>query len=280
MSLQLSEQEKVLINYYYEPIENWLETKIINIPSSFKLYKQIINFLSEKLKIGDIKNTEDLLKLVDRSYLELNKEFGINKLTELLYDIPPQILKTYYCICEEILDLFSDHLIQRQPTIRVHFQDDNTYQFYPFWHSDPILGHPPYEKNIWIPLTKPNSKTKHGFTLSNPKISSNIFKKYCESSPYESKNKNEVIHNNSFNNQSKLIDCSQGEGVVFDSRIFHSAVPHRTNPRISLDIRIMDTKYLSFPYPIFRGLGRKKIKFDSKNFFISKEELMILKNHH
>ena len=35
----------------------------------------------------------------------------------------------------------------------------------------------------------------------------------------------------------------------------------------------MHKQFLSNPYPIFRGLGRKKVKFDSRNFFISLEEI-------
>lgn len=278
MSQKITSQEKILINYYQEPIEKWFLPRKIVLPASIRIYNEVISFLSQKLNIGLIENPTDILNKVDRTYLDLNKDFGINKLTEILYEIPSSLFKSYYYLCEEILLHFKDHLIQRQPTIRIHFQDEDCYPFYPFWHSDPILGHPPYEKNIWIPLTKPNPKGIHGFKISNPEASSRIFNLLCKSSPYLSKQKEDLIKNKSLEKESSFVNCRQGEGVVFDSRIFHSATPYKYSPRISIDIRIMEKKYLNDPFPIFRGLGRRKIKFDSKNFFISLEEINSLKN--
>ena len=278
MQNNISNQEKILIDFYNKPVETWFKTKKISVPKSIKFYNQIISFLSERLNICNSKNN-NFLRNIDYSYLELNEEFGINKLTEILYEIPKELIMNYYSICEEILYSYKKHLIQRQPTIRVHFQDNNCYQFYPFWHSDPILGHPPFEKNIWIPLTKPSKKNMHGFKIANPRISSEIFKTKCSFKPYESKKRKDVFRNKDFENESTLVDCNQGEGIIFDSRIFHSAVPFNETPRISIDIRIMDENFLNNPYPIFRGLGRKKIKFDSINFFISLDEINFLKKN-
>ena len=265
-------QEIALRDAYCEPIENWLKNRLIDVPSSKKIYKQIISFLSNKLSIPNLTDISNILNLTDYAYLDLQKDCGINQITEMLYEIPPEILLTYYSLCSEILDLFKEHLIQRHPTIRVHFQDEKCFQFYPFWHSDPILGHPPYEKNIWIPLTQPHKETFHGFSVSNPSISSKIFKNFCFSSPYETKNNQEVIKNKEFYNFSDPVKCKPGQAIVFDSRLFHSALPH-VHPRISLDIRIIEKKYLSDPYPVFKGLGRKKMAFDDENFFINIDEI-------
>ena len=106
MGYKISTQEKELIKSYNEDIDNWFKTKYISVPSSLNMYEQIIAFLSKKLNIGIVKNTSELINKLDASYFSLNKDFGINKLTEILYEIPKAILFCYYKICEEILNSF------------------------------------------------------------------------------------------------------------------------------------------------------------------------------
>ena len=61
-----------------------VQTKYISVPSSLNMYDQIIAFLSRQLNIGVIKDNYELSNKLDQSYFSLNKDFGINKLTEIL----------------------------------------------------------------------------------------------------------------------------------------------------------------------------------------------------
>ena len=266
-------KKELLLKRYKESPRHWEKSILHQVPYTNDLYQGILDFLSKELNLNKLNEINNLFKFFKVSEFSPDELSGVNFITKKLYNLPKDLKIIYYKICNHILLKKKDFLIQRTPTIRVHFQDENCYQFYPFWHSDLILGHPPFEKNIWIPLTKPYGNKYHGFSLSTPEISHKIFNQFCTKDPYLSKDDPRVIKNKEFLVNSEPCKCLPGEALEFDSRIFHSALNFENNLRLSLDIRIISRKYLKRPYPIYRGLGRMKMLFDEKNYFISKEEL-------
>ena len=108
----------------------------------------------------------------------------------------------------------------------------------------------------------------HGFNLCEPETSYNFFKESSKLfSPYELLNNEKITKSKKLLIESNPINTKTGFATVFDSRCFHSALPIYQHTRVSMDLRLIDKKYLNSPYPSFTGRGRKKAKFDTKNFY-------------
>lgn len=262
--------EDAIDKYYEEKIDNWNKLKIINIDSfGKKLSLNIRNDLQSKVSY-QIKNLNKIWEVAPKEDLLINPDGGITKLTKLLYETNKEFKQLYKEFSIYLLNKFGKNFaIQRQPTIRVHSSSTSNY-FCPYWHSDLLIGHPVGTLNIWIPLTNPHKSQSNGFSICSPELSKNFYFKYRKKfTPYQFL-KNNIIHKSKkLLKEADEVKASIGEAIVFDSRCFHSAIPMLNHSRVSIDIRIINKKYLEKPYPIFRGHGRKKAKFDLENYYIS-----------
>ncbi len=260
--------EGFINDYYQEQVSNWRCTKNLelgNIVSeiSYELLKTLNNKCSYQ-----ITDLAQIWREAPEEDISQNEQGGINKLTRFLYDMDTSFESLYNKLSKIIISKFpGEMVIQRTPTIRVHASSSKD-SFYPFWHSDLLLGHPLGEINIWIPFTEPNMEEDHGFNICEPVVSYDFYKNNKGiTAPYELLSKKEIIKSSELIKHSTPVQTKLGEAIVFDSRCFHSAIPIYNHSRVSMDVRIIDKKYLREPYPKFQGLGRRKAIFDSENFF-------------
>ena len=260
--------EKAVDQYFGESLGKWNKTEVIKIGDLGKKFSlNIFNNLQEKVNYK-INNLNQIWQDAPQEDLFMNPDGGITRLTKLMYETNEQFGNIYNSLCSYLLNKFAPNkVIQRHPTIRVNATSSFN-NFIPYWHSDLLIGHPVGTLNIWIPFTDPHKDQFNGFNICNSEISQNFYFKMREKSdPYQFLEHEEVPKSKILMENSTPVKVSVGEAIVFDSRCFHSAVPMIEHSRVSMDIRIIDKKFLESPYPTFQGLGRKKAKFDLENYY-------------
>lgn len=260
--------EKAIDNFYSKDIEKWNGIKVIKIGNLGKIFSQNIHKNLQSKVNYEIKNMDRIWEYAPKEDLEMNPNGGITRLTKLLYDRDQEFNEIYKEICTKLILIFgSNKVIQRHPNIRVSSLSSN--QYCPYWHSDLLVGHPIGTLNMWIPLTEPNDNEFHGFNICPSEISKKFYLEMRKDFlPYKFLENEIIIKSKILLRNSISVKASLGEAIVFDSRCFHSAMPLEKHSRVSMDIRLIDIKYLNSPYPKFQGLGRKKAKFDIGNYYM------------
>lgn len=263
--------EKAVDQYYEESLDKWNGIKIVKIGDLGKEFALNIQKNLQSKVDYEITSMNKLWECAPKEDLLMNPDGGITRLTKLLYETNQEFKKLYEKLCSNLLMKFGGNkVIQRQPTIRV-YASSSFNDFCPYWHSDLLVGHPVGTLNMWIPFTEPDKSQFHGFNICESEVSKNFYLEMRKIyTPYEFLENQNIIKSKILMENSISVPASVGEAIVFDSRCFHSAVPINNHSRVSMDIRVIDMKFLEAPYPSFRGLGRKRAKFDLENYYIKK----------
>jgi hypothetical protein len=248
------------------------EEKIFASPHALKMAKLVdsqIKYVTGLPIDESISNVHKFLSDEQKSY---DLTFGINQISQKLYDTPKQVFDSYKTFLRE--DLFPllgmDFYYQSQMTTRLQTPHPTADVFYPMFHSDIQLGHPPHEFNIWIPLSEPSPTEGHGFALSTLQESINIFERFnFDIEKIKTKSKS-ISHE--LLNSAKLQNCPVGSILLFDSRKFHSTIPLQQHSRASIDIRVIIRSEYERAKRSYTGTGRKKIKF-SPGFAYSEKSI-------
>ena len=212
------------------------------------------------LKSNELENLQNFYKTKECEY----GDFSVNSIQSSLYKLTEKIRPIYYSFIVKCLrPVFPfDFYFQKDITFRVHVPQKNGQislsNPFPMFHSDVCFGHPPYEINIWIPLTKPDPKEFHFFNISNVENSKKVLRQlnYLPRTFGQFLKKGGKINEELLKH--KKVTTNYGKTLVFDSRCMHSAMPIKYQTRVSIDIRIIPTKeYASLPF-VFKGTGRMK----------------------
>lgn len=205
------------------------------------LRERILNLLFQKNIINQPILLEDLhLYLTDE--LKTYGNDGLSKIAVLFYETNAEFKNLLYQFIYEILYqkiIKKPFFFQATPTFRIHCPHSKNSEFFPHYHTDLALGHPPHEINLWIPLTE--ARDGHGFYLASlaesRKIANYIdydLPTIMDESVYRDKNYLAFC-------EPKLIPVAvdAGHALVFDGRCFHTAMPVQDHTRISIDFRIV-----------------------------------------
>ena len=216
------------------------ESKEIENSYAEKLYAIVSDVIKEKTNLQDTElEMCDIHTVLEEKYKVYDDKYGINQLSNYLYDLPREFNDYYLDFLKFNVRKYigEDFYFPKTPTVRIQTPHDSSSPFYPFYHSDILLGHPPYEINIWIPLTPPSEDEGHGFCISNLDSSLNVFKTFDFNWEEMKKNKKRVNAMLEHNTKSVITDFKKT--LIFDSRVFHSTIPRKNHSRISMDIRIV-----------------------------------------
>lgn len=244
--------------------------------SKLNLFSNAIENLSKKFhkKISDTYNIDVNSKSSGKLHRLLPKSLakyknGATKVTDSFYGKTGEFFYDYICLLKEIRKLINeDFYFQKFPTFRVHMPHLSAKKYYPYFHSDILFGHPPYEINIFANLNYPTNNEGHGLILLDLKRSLSIYKKYQYSidkllSDHKQLYNKFAIHAKLYNSVSKNL-------LLFDTRTFHSVMPLNNHTRISIDVRIVPmVEYIKFS-SIYKGTGRKQVKFIPGNAYHKK----------
>ena len=78
-----------------------------------------------------------------------------NKISVSFYETSNILNDLYYKFIREVISpKFQDNIyFQAIPTFRFHFPNQEGYDWNDRYHTDIMLGHPPFEFNVWLPFT-------------------------------------------------------------------------------------------------------------------------------
>jgi len=191
-----------------------------------------------------------------------------NEISISFYDISLELKNEYIKFITNIASLFSEPIYyQEVPTFRFHFPNQKGYEWEDRYHTDVMLGHPPYEFNVWIPFTNvydSNSMriTPLNYSLNFIKDSNYDFELFAKNVQY----KEGVIKD--LKEKSDALNMSYGDFIIFDPRCLHCTQHNKTDiTRISLDVRIITESNLLKYSREYRTTGRKKMLFLPGHYF-------------
>lgn len=234
-----------------------IDTPMINNLCKIFL-KKLNSVLNKTINFEDISNIHEMIDDEQKNY-DLN--FGVNKLTTNFYEIGKDFEHSYQTLLKEDIRklIGEDFYFQKNPTLRIQLPHKTSKIFYPFFHSDIQLGHPPFGTNLWIPLNTPNENEGYGFSITSLKESIKVFEEL--DFKFDKLNENKRKYAEKLKKFSEIQNFDFGKSVLFDSRCLHSTLPLTNHTRVSIDVRIVPvSEYKKFPN-IYQGSGRKKVLF-------------------
>ena len=143
-----SEILKIFKNWNYKG--NY-DTKIINFKDL------IVSELIEKKIVSDKEfekfdyRLDDLHLCLDDKIKYLD-EFEQNAISVSFYETSKKIQEMYFEFISIVISPLFEEKIHYQviPTFRFHFPNQKGYVWKDRYHTDIMLGHPPYEFNVWL----------------------------------------------------------------------------------------------------------------------------------
>ena len=197
-----------------------------------------------------------------------------NKISISFYETSKALKIDYANFIEQEISKLFDSKIYYQiiPTFRFHFPKQKGYNWNDRYHTDIMLGHPPFEFNIWLPFTKVYSSNSMRLTPYDDSL------EIISSCNYDFELLAQYVqYNESFienlKNKSEPLEMKYGEYIIFDPRCLHCTQYNDTNDtRISMDIRvILETEIDNYSRK-YATTGRKKMPFLPGHYF-SKESV-------
>ena len=261
----LSLTEKIFSKWMYQ---SKYDTKKIKFKEN--IIKELLkkDFITEK-KFSDYNFELEKLHLCLKPDLKNLDESEQNEISISFYETSDIIKETYTEFIKKIISpLFSEEIYyQVIPTFRFHFPNQKGYDWEDRYHTDIMLGHPPYEFNLWIPFTNvysTNSMRLMPFTESKKVIEScnKDFELFAEKTQYDEA----FIHE--LKKSSSPLEMNYGDFIIFDPRCLHCTQYNDTkDTRISMDIRIIMKSALNSYSREYKTTGRKKMPFLPGHYF-------------
>lgn len=190
-------------------------------------------------------------------------ETQINDFTTLLYDLGPKFASVYRGFLRStIASMFSAPIyFQRIPTIRVHFPNQEGFGTRQSWHSDIMLGHPPGEVNVWLPLTD----AIDGNTMD-------ILHRADSLPLMDMVGGDFTQFGSAFDHACKTVArpvvMEQGKYLMFDPRCIHATQHNKTNKtRVSMDFRVIPVPALAALRRSYTGGGRRPQPFAPGGYY-------------
>lgn len=204
----------------------------------------------------------------DKKNLDLSEQ---NKVSISFYETSSNLKELYKKFVKEIISQnFNENIFfQSVPTFRFHFPNQLGYDWKDRYHTDIMLGHPPYEINIWLPFTNVYGSNSMRLMPFEKSVS------YYEECNYDFELfAQEVQYDNNFAKKLKddsfSLKMNYGEYIMFDPRCLHCTQNNTTkDTRISMDIRVITEKDLEKYSRVYRTTGRKKTLFQPGHYFSS-----------
>jgi len=259
-----------------EKFESWMYESKYNI-LEFDFKSLIIKNLIEKKIISsdDFENhNNDLEKLhlcmnLDDKNLDESEQ---NNISISFYETSKELDNLYKkFIKNKISKIFSENIhYQIVPTFRFHFPNQKGYDWSDRYHTDIMLGHPPYELNIWMPFTKVYGSNSMRLTPYKDSIDfiadcDYDFEMFAKRTQYDE------TFIKKLRNQSNPLEMNYGDYIIFDPRCLHCTQYNDTkDTRISMDIRIILEGYTEKYSRQYKTTGRKKMPFLPGHYFSKK----------
>lgn len=193
----------------------------------------------------------------------------LNKVSKSFYDNDPEFDSLYRRFIKNVIAEHCGEPVwwQSTPTIRFHFPHQKGFNWRVRYHTDIMLGHPPQEVNVWLPLTNvygTNSMCLADFEQSY-KVLENVgfdFEDFATKVQYDDK------FCNLCRDISRPLELKYGQYIMFDPRCIHATQNNDTaNTRISVDLRVLPMSELERMRIDYRGTGRRRMLFAPGHYY-------------
>lgn len=197
---------------------------------------------------------------------------GVSPISEKFYHFEKEMVNLYHLFVKNVLEkeiFFEPLIFQKTPTFRFSFPSSPGFTWKPNYHTDIMLGHPPEEINIWLPLT--NCFDSNAFRCASLDDSMKIFADIDYNlAKFALQVEDDKIQNHC-ENITKSISMNYGEYLIFDSRCLHVHQKNHTDKtRISIDFRVIPQSVYDKMPKNYVGTGRLKKRFICGDYYDSK----------
>lgn len=156
---------------------------------------------------------------------------------------------------------------QTTPTIRFHFPKQQGFTWKVRYHSDIMLGHPPQEINVWVPLTRVYGTNSMCLAPQDPSLAilqrlDLDFEDFATKVQYDDDMAAECAR------VAPPLELAYGEYVMFDPRCLHATQHNQTDhTRISFDMRVLPQSAPAEMRIEYRGTGRRRMLFAPGHYY-------------
>jgi hypothetical protein len=194
----------------------------------------------------------------------------LNEASRRFYDTDAGFLATYESFLKQVAGeavACGDFVFQSTPTIRFHFPQQAGFDWKPRFHTDIMLGHPPQEINLWLPLCGAVGSATMRIADLAPSLAvlddlELDFQRLAGAMQTDAALAARCMA------ISRPVEMPYGEFLAFDPRCLHATQHNDTGrTRVSLDFRIVplgDYEAMRLPY---RGTGRRQMLFRRGHYF-------------
>jgi hypothetical protein len=196
----------------------------------------------------------------------------INDVSRRFYDQDEAFLALYGAFLRDVIRpiVGTDFLYQSTPTIRFHFPRQRGFNWKPRYHSDIMLGHPPQEINIWIPLTRAFSTNTMRLTplAASLELMHSVDLDFAR---FVDRVQTDSALGQACERASRPLELEFGQFVAFDARCLHATQYNVTeSSRVSIDFRILPIGEYEASRLDYRGTGRMQMRFARGHYYASK----------
>lgn len=196
-------------------------------------------------------------------------ESELNGVSRAFYDTDDRFVQLYYRFVREVIaPLFeADLYFQATPTIRFQFPYQAGFTWKPRIHTDIMLGHPPHEVNIWIPLTR--AYETNSMMIAHVDDSMLLLRELdFDFATFAYRMQRDSAFWQRCASVCQPVTLEYGSFLMFDPRCLH-ATQYNTTPhtRVSIDVRIIHRENMEGMRLVYRGTGRKKLKFSPGHYY-------------
>ncbi|MBI3513136.1 MAG: hypothetical protein HY060_03590 [Proteobacteria bacterium] len=237
-------------------------------PAPYRLAELITELLVEKgfLTAAAAERLDDLTQLhrfLPRTAMTLDTS-EVNDVSRSFFDTSPAFEDAYRRWIRDAVVrgvVHADCLFQRAPTIRFHFPHQDGCFWHPRIHNDLMLGHPPQEINVWLPLAR--TRETSGMRIAPLEPSLALLEAFDHDYARMARSgQDDPDFRRRFQDVSAPVELNYGEFILFEPRCLHAPQYNVTElTRVSLDFRIIpveDYEAMQLPY---RGTGRRRMPF-------------------
>ncbi len=194
----------------------------------------------------------------------------LNEVSRQFYDTDTEFVSAYEAFLRDFAGpqiVKGDFVFQSTPTIRFHFPHQTGFNWRPRFHTDIMLGHPPQELNLWLPVC---GASGHASMLIADLTASigELDKLGLDFSRLAGEVQTDEVLAARCHAISHSVDLPYGQVLAFDPRCLHATQYNDTDhTRISFDFRVLpldDYEAMSLEY---RGTGRRQMLFRRGHYF-------------
>lgn len=226
--------------------------------------------IAEKSQLEGLRSLSDLHTILGEEWTRLD-ESELNRVSVAFFENGEAFERLYKRFVKEVVAAHCPEPVywQTTPTIRFHFPNQQGFTWKVRYHSDIMLGHPPHEINVWVPLTRVYGTNSMCLAPRDPSVA--LLKRldldledFATRVQYDDELAAECAR------LAPPLELEYGEYVMFDPRCLHAGQHNQTeHTRISFDMRVLPQSALARMRIEYRGTGRRRMLFAPGHYYDS-----------